>query len=772
MALQFETSSSVSGCVGCSLSGKTKVLIENVPGANILLIGEAPGTTEVEQGKPFIGKSGEILRKIIKNLGLVCSITNTVKCRPPNNAKPDGVLTRRCATLYLEKEIELLQPKVIVCLGRTPEQFFFKKRIKRNEVLNWNGRRVISVYHPAAILHQGGMGSPAGRKIYKELIEGLSLARRVADEREAPRNIHVIRDDDEVESVMLSREWPVAAFDIEATCLEVWSEDFLVRTIAFSDGVDSYSFEWNERNKEVARKVFEMAGKIIPYNAQFDVMALYKEGIDLRDKNVHDVMLISYILDENRRDRGLNYSLKSLVKELLCEYQVLVKDFVSVRLSELLHYNAEDALYTAQLFLKLMPQLEEEEGLLWVYSNILMPAVSVLFMMTYTGWKLNQEEVRKIDRQLRDELGVLSRKLSKLIGGSPTSPLVLRKYFYDMQKYPVFKRTPKTKLPSTDASVIGEFAKKGDPVAKSILVVKKKTKLHSTYVEPYIKFEDTVHGSFVQHHTVSGRLASEDPNLQNIPRGPQIKNFFISRDGYILAQGDLSQAELRVGCSLANERKMIAVYSAGQDIHIATASLVFGVSMSAVTKEQRQICKSVNFGLLYGQGADGFRRYLLNKANLDVSLRQATGWRNSFFKAYPDLRPWYARVREELRETKQVVSPFGRRRRFPDLDLNDEEGFAAVFRMAVNAPVQGSSSDINTMAAITLDRRIRKGGLEDEIHLLSMVHDNIIMEMKEKHLPWVMKLVDISINQYDWLRVPMVMDWEVGTCWGQLKKVG
>jgi len=313
-------------------------------------------------------------------------------------------------------------------------------------------------------------------------------------------------------------------------------------------------------------------------------------------------------------------------------------------------------------------------------------------------------------------------------------------------------------------------------LAKYLLKIRTYEKLLSTYVEKLpeiIKNDGKVHGNFNICGTRTGRLSSSDPNLQNIPRDKAVKKLFVATEGNVLLQADFSQAELRCGCSIANEKNMIGAYLTGVDIHTLTASKLWNINIESVTKEQRQKAKGTNFGFLYGSSPEGFQRIAENDYGLKLSLQECAEFRQKWFNLYPDFLKWYDRTCEFVSKYGYIEYPTGRFRRFPEAK-GLREVPRDVFRKAVNSPVQGSSSDIVLFVMVCLRRVLEK--LKLPAKMILTVHDSIVFDGEkgcmEDVISEVNTICDKSIpKQFPWLKVPMKFDYAMGISWGELEEV-
>jgi len=331
---------------------------------------------------------------------------------------------------------------------------------------------------------------------------------------------------------------------------------------------------------------------------------------------------------------------------------------------------------------------------------------------------------------------------------------------------------------SVDEETLNTYAYENKEWAKLIIKIRKQDKLLSTYVDKMpglVKMDGRIRTQFDPIGTVAGRASSSNPNLQNIPRDNRIYKMFVADEGKLLLYFDFAALELRVACSIAHEKKMIEAFNSDIDLHKRTATFITKKKMEEITKDERQLAKGVSFGLLYGQQAEGLKRYLFDKFDIDISLDEAERIREVFFSQYTALPLWYKRVTEEIAGTYQIVYPTGRIRRFPQIKMLGKVP-GEIFRQAVNAPVQGSGNDCVVFTMSNLHRLIKKRRMPAKFVLT--VHDMVMLEMDDdqgvvdeiKDLT-EMILTDVLPNDdmFKWLRVKLAVEFKQGKSWGDLK---
>ena len=425
----------------------------------------------------------------------------------------------------------------------------------------------------------------------------------------------------------------------------------------------------------------------------------------------------------------------------------------------------------AQAVAALAPLLAERltaEGLERVYAELERPLVPVLEAMERRGIRLDLGALADLSRRLTASLVELEREIHAEAGGSfnINSPAQLAEVLFARRGLPVLRRTAKTKAPSTDADVLAELATKGFLLPALILEFREQAKLKSTYVDALprqLAADGRIHTRFNQAVTATGRLSSSDPNLQNVPTrtelGREVRRAFVADRSCLLLAADYSQIELRVLAHLSGDPALAAAFAAGEDIHRATAALVFRVAPEAVTSEQRRAAKTINFGLIYGMSAYALAR------ELSVTPGEAQGFIDAYFAGMPRVRSYLDETREEARRTAKVTTMFGRIRWITGLDSRNAAVRGNAERMAINAPVQGTAADLMKLAMIRLHRALDA----DTAHLLLQVHDELVLEVAENAVTRVAGVVREAMEGVAELRVPLRADTGAARSWADAK---
>ncbi|HJV48979.1 MAG TPA: DNA polymerase I [Geothrix sp.] len=490
-------------------------------------------------------------------------------------------------------------------------------------------------------------------------------------------------------------------------------------------------------------------------NLKYDLQVLARHGlpvIGLAD----DSMVLSYVLDSSSRHNLDDLSVRLLDVKPIAFEEVVGKGKAQKRFDEAVfeqavQYAAEDADLALQLCDKLRAKLVDEQ-LKRLYAEVDLPLVEVLAALEGHGVRLDLEVLAQLAERMHAERERAQARVVELAGEAfnLNSPTQLGAILFGKLGYKPVKFTGKTKAPSTDEDVLQELAEKqGAEIASELLRHRQMVKLLGTYVEALPQMVNPVTGRV---HTklhaavvASGRLASNDPNLQNIPirteEGRAIRGAFVPEPGWVLLDADYSQIELRVVAALAEDPVLLGAFAAGEDIHRRTASEVFNVPMDQVTSDQRSASKAVNFGLLYGQGAFALA------ANIGVSQKEAKAFIERYFERMPKVAAWIEGAKEKALAEGLVRTHWGRIRRIPELESPNKQFQAAGLREAVNTIVQGTAADLMRRAMVRLHRSLQASGLK--ARLLLQVHDELLLEAPEEEVTRIATLLKEAMEGAD-----------------------
>ena len=504
-------------------------------------------------------------------------------------------------------------------------------------------------------------------------------------------------------------------------------------------------------------------------NLKYDAHIFANYGITLKGV-AFDTLLESYVLEshlphnmDSLAERHLG--MKTIRYEEVCGKGVHQIGFDQVDLKIATDYAAEDADITLRLHLELWPQIQESAGLLYIYEKVEMPAMRVLGIMERNGIRIDSGLLAKQGQQVGKRLLELEGEIHKLAGQpfNIQSPKQIAEILFGQLELPVIKKTP-SGAPSTDEEVLQKLAE-DYPLPARILDYRSLAKLMSTYIEKLPRMADPktgrVHTNFSQATAVTGRLASSDPNLQNIPvrteEGRRIREAFIPADGCKLLSADYSQIELRIMAHIAEDENLLAAFRDGKDVHQATAAEIFGIALDDVSSEQRRYAKVINFGLIYGMSAFGLA------GNLGIERSAAQNYIAKYFDRYPGVAQYMERTRLEARENGYVETVFGRRLWLPEIKGSNGPRRQGAERAAINAPMQGTAADLIKLAMIAVENWLEKEQLKTR--MLLQVHDELVFDVPLGEIELLQaKLPDLMCHVAQ-LKVPLVVSIGIGDNW-------
>ncbi len=509
--------------------------------------------------------------------------------------------------------------------------------------------------------------------------------------------------------------------------------------------------------------------KKLGQNLKYDQHALANDDLVLKGV-AHDTLLESYVLESHKPHDMDNLAWRHLNLKTLSYDEVTGKGasripFEQVAIERATEYSAEDADITLRLHHALHPAIVADAKLDFIYAQIEMPVREVLFRMERNGILIDSQLLAQQSRELGERVLALEQQAHQLAGQpfNLGSPKQLGEILFQRMSLPVVKKTA-TGQPSTDEEVLQELAA-DYPLPKVLLEHRSVSKLKSTYTDKLPQMVNArtgrVHTTFSQGTAVTGRLASSDPNLQNIPvrtaEGRRIREAFIAPPGHVLVSADYSQIELRIMAHLSEDPALLKAFHEGQDIHRATAGEIFGVPPSDVTIDQRRYIKAVNFGLIYGMGAFGLAQ------QLGIERNAAQQFIDKYFARYPGVAAYMQRTREIAREQGYVETVFGRRLWLPDIKAAGGPRRAGAERAAINAPMQGTAADLIKLAMISVQGWLDRGSLATK--LLLQVHDELVLEVPAAEVARVERELPGLMTGVATLRAPLVVDVGKGANW-------
>tara|TARA_B100000700_G_scaffold10725_1_gene11015 strand:+ start:7994 stop:10768 length:2775 start_codon:yes stop_codon:yes gene_type:complete len=518
--------------------------------------------------------------------------------------------------------------------------------------------------------------------------------------------------------------------------------------------------------------------KKIGQNIKFDFIVLFKNGINI--SSMEDTMLMSYVLDagKNRHNMDtlseihLNHKTISF-KDLVGTGKKEIK-FSDVDINKAKDYAAEDADITFRLYKKFNKSLKEEK-LVNIYEVFEKPMIKILAFMEIQGVKIDRKFLKNLSSKFEKKIEKIQREVFKISKKefNIASPKQLGEILYNDLKIADLKKTKKGSF-ATSASVLEDLAFKGHEFPQLVLDWRQISKLKNTYsdslpehINPKTK---RVHTSFLLAATTTGRLASSDPNLQNIPikteDGKDIRKAFIAEKDYVLISADYNQIEMRILADLADVKELKKAFKNNEDIHSLTASQIFNVDIKKINQDQRRKAKAINFGIIYGISQYGLAK------QINVSNYEAEEFLNSYFAKFPEIKVYMDQTIKFCRKSGYVNNIFGRRSHF--ININDKNYNVRNFqeRAAINAPIQGSASEIMRLAMIRLDKRLAEQK-NQEIKMLLQIHDELIFEAPKSEAKRISKIIveemsGVAKSDQHSFSIPLTVDLNTGDNWGTL----
>ena len=574
------------------------------------------------------------------------------------------------------------------------------------------------------------------------------------------------------------------AFDTETTSLDYMKAEIVGLSFAVQTGeaaylplAHSYPDVPKQLNREMVldsvRPLLESPNHLkVGQNLKYDYHVLANHGVTLRGI-AHDTMLASYVLDSTGK-HNLDFlaqkhlNLKTIrFEEVAGKKGVKQLNFSDVAIDIATRYAAEDADVCVRLHHALQAKLQAEPNLLALYHDLEMPLSAVLARIERNGVLIDDDLLMNQSFELSQQIMSLEQQAHNVAGHNFNlgSPKQIQTILYDELKLPILKRTP-TGQPSTDESVLQELAEDYE-LPKLLIEHRSLSKLKSTYIDKLPQQINVktgrVHTSYNQVVTVTGRLSSSDPNLQNIPirsaEGRKIRQAFIAPNGYKIVAADYSQIELRIMAHLAQDNGLITAFQNGEDIHRATASEVFNVPLDEVTNELRRNAKAINFGLIYGMSAFGLAK------QLDISRTDAQTYINLYFERYPNVKKYMNETKILAKEQGFVETLFGRRLYLPEIDSRNPMLRQYAERTAINAPMQGTAADIIKRAMIAVDNWLETENIDAK--MIMQVHDELVFEVKTEQLENAIEMIKNLMSGAADLTVPLIVDVGVGENWDE-----
>ena len=602
------------------------------------------------------------------------------------------------------------------------------------------------------------------------------------------KNYHLITNEKEIDEwINEAEEAGELAIDTETSSLDAHQADLVGISLSTKIGKACYipighKFKGCLKKEAVIKKLKPLledeSVKKIGQNIKFDFIVLFKQGINMN--SMEDTMLMSYVLDAGKNRHNMDTLSEIHLQHKTISFKEIVGtgkkeiNFSDVELDKAMEYAAEDADITYRLY-KIFSKNLKLEKLTNIYEIFEKPLIKILAFMEIEGIKIDNKFLKVLSEKFEKKISKLEKEVFKISKKefNIASPKQLGEIIYNDLKIAVLKKTRKGSF-ATNASVLEDLAFKGHEFPKLILDWRQVSKLKNTYsdalpehINPTTK---RVHTSFLLAATTTGRLASSDPNLQNIPikseDGKNIRKAFIAEKGFTLISADYNQIEMRILADLAEVKELKKAFSNNEDIHSLTASQVFNVDIKKVDQDMRRKAKAINFGIIYGISQYGLAK------QINVSNHEADEFLNAYFLKFPEIKIYMDNTIKFCRKSGYVNNIFGRRSHFNG--INDKNFNVRNFqeRAAINAPIQGSASEIMRLAMIRLNKKF-ESIKNNKSKILLQIHDELIFEVPAKEVKNITEIIrdemtSVTESDLHTFSTPLTVDVNTGDNWGVL----
>lgn len=796
-------------CGQCGISTERKFRARVMPrgslDAPIVIVGEAPGQSEEEEGEAFIGPAGKLLDAMFEEAGIdtreLTYVTNTVKCRPLRNRTPVSVECRTCRDLFLKQELSAYPRKLIIALGNIGYYGVVPKGspsgiMRRSGIFEQNEEfdcLVLPCIHTAAVLR-----NPSNEILLKDV--AMKVRKFIGDGYRLPdqhstiyKEVHDLESFEQLlQELHYHKRFVV---DLETTGFNFWGDRILCMTFSTSSYTAWYlpleengQWLWPKEDwaliQEGLRTVFEDPTiGMIGHNLKFDLKFLIHHfGWHIQGK-LNDSMLMHHLLDENTAhglkplaarftdlgnySKGLEDAFQEVKRSRIPPEE---KHYGKIPTGTLKRYALADADATYRLYEVFKERLKEvgkAQQLFKFYDKIITLVMKTLMHMELTGVRVDTVQMAELQEKFSARLVELQDQINSYAEEdiNVRSTKQLRHLLYEQLNLPIIRdprlRTPKGG-PSTDEATLKALSvKTKHPVLKLLLEYRRTSKLNSTYIVGLLRElapDSRLHTSYMQHGTATGRLSSSRPNLQNIPRESVIKSLFVPTEDWYFVRGDYSQHELRMWANYSKDSKFITAL-ASQDVHSYIGSILLNKDPVNISKDERTKVKGVVFGLIYGRGTRSLA------AEFHMTPEEADNFTKAFFKMFPEAYAWLKRQEEVVKREGQVVNTFGRIRRLPEVYSSDDAVRAMAVRQARNSPIQSLASDITNFALTRIDKAFKENGLR--ARLLMQIHDEIVAEAPKDEVPTVYNIMyEQMMKPPLHIVVPLKVDLGVVDRWG------
>lgn len=783
-------------CNLCAFSSPTCIWGAGPSKAKVMVVNSYATEQDEQEGAAVMPSS---LVERLRAIGLdpeKVYYTNAIKCACPRGTKYKVGDIKKCKH-HLDKEIAAVQPTYVLVLGAQALKATVDGSITElnGVMVEKDGIKYMPSYSPGIVYRDPGKAPFVEKAMnnFKAMMEGnleglpeLDI-RLITNMRELKRAFHHLKDNNYLH----------LSYDIETTGLVRFEDE--VNLFGFGNDQVQYIIPLEARYSPLRgarlaqRKLIRTcvnwlnrnAKALVAGNGKFDDLFLkYRFGV--KPNITFDVVLASHILNENTPN-GVK---ENAVLECNAPEWDVDKDLKTgkyetrEKYQEYLTYLGYDIYYEYKLYRVFHKKLKQDRALMKLFYHLYMPGIISYETMEEHGVFIYPQQFKKVRKHLESEREEIEKKLLKLAKHEVNwnSPAQIQKLLYEELKLPVIETT-ESGSPSTSEATLMQLRDK-HPIVELILKYRGVNIQISHFIDGWINrmWGRRLFPNFKLHGTVTGRTSCTDPNLQQVPRDPIIRNLVGAPEGWSVVEIDYSQAELRIAAIMSGDETMKRIYQTGGDIHTHTYEMITGEKVSDdkyIKKEQRKKAKAVNFGFVYGMGWRKFKIYARDNYGVDLTDKEAEQWRERFFQAYHSLPKWHSKQRRIVQSMGQVRSPIGRLRRLPDIYSTDKSKKAEAERQSINSPVQGFGSDLTILGMSEIMGNAQYYDPDyvldkDKFFVIGTVHDATLFEVRNdylmefcpraKHILEHPKALE-DVFHFD-TDVPIVADVAVGKSWG------
>ena len=786
-------------CSLCQLSDPTCIMGSGPKEAEIMVINSYATDLDEENEVATIPDQ---LQSRLEAMGINTEeiyYTNAIKCNAPRGTKYKVGDINKCKKLYLDEEIAQVKPKYVLLLGAQALKATLNESITsvNGVVIEKEGIKYLPSYSPSIIYRDPGKARFVDQAManFEEMVNGRK--------KELPElNIHFVTTKRQIEEAVNSLKGKAISYDIETTGLDRFTE--VITLFGFGNDKVQYILPLEVKFSPLRGKKIAQA-KLIRYlidqlNQKAKVRVAANGKFDNLFTEFHfgrkcfldfDLVLASHCLNENTPNgvkenailecNALNWDVDKSLKTGKVKSRQDYQKYTT--------YLGYDIYYEYKLYKVFRKRIKKDPSLENLFFHLYMPGIRAYEDIEAHGVYINVKQFKEVRRVLEARLQEIKAKLDSYKEGvNWSSTSQVSKFLYQDLKLPIIETTASGN-PSTSEATLLQL--KGHHEAVELLLQYRGVKIQiSHFVDGWINrmYNGKLYPHYKLHGTVTGRTSCTDPNLQQVPRDPTIRNLVGAPKGWTFVEADFSQAELRIAAILSNDTAMKRIYQTGGDIHSSTYEIITGEKVSDdkyERKEQRKKAKAVNFGFLYGMGAKKFREYARDSYGVSLTDKEAEQYRNKFFATYNNLPKWHNKQRQIVKTVGQVRNPIGRIRRLPDIYSSDKAKKAEAERQSINSPVQGFGSDLTILGMVEcLGYAALDNGPEYELdrsRLFSVgtVHDATLYLIRNDYLMEALPKIKYKTENPKVLSeifkfespIPIVVDLAIGRSWGAGKEL-